>query len=381
MLIAPLLHKKFPPLQLGTVSIWPPVMVAPMAGITDVAFRQLCHEFGSSLCVSEMVSANLLVAGNSTTHQMVRFFPEERIRSVQLYTTRPEALAAAVHILREEYGVHHIDLNFGCPMPKITRKGGGAALPLHRRRFPALLEAAVGAAGNVPVTLKIRLGLDEQLQYFPSVVALAREVGIAGVTLHARTVAQFYGENARWDAICRAVEEARGLPIIGNGDVWTAEHARQLLWQTGCQGVAIGRAILGRPFLLKHIQALFQGEALPQYPTLREVATIARRHLELMLRYYPEIVAVRRFRKHLKWYFQGFTIGEHRLPHLLQIPYANELDAQLRAITEAEPYPLTTIWAPRGKSGRIPRLVLPESYRQQLLSGEFAVTDEAGSGG
>ncbi len=381
MTISPIPPKLPPALVLGSLRIQPPVVLAPMAGITDVAFRQLVSEFGGGLLVGEMISADLLAKGNKNTRQMVRFFKGEIIRSVQLYTTNPTALRLAIGILKEEFGVHHIDLNFGCPVPKVTRKGGGAALPLHRTRFPELLETAVAAAGKIPVTIKIRLGLDDALPYFLPIARLAQASGIAGVTVHARTAVQFYSGAAQWDAIQRVVTALPQFPIIGNGDIWTAQHAAQMIQQTGCAGVGIGRAVLGRPFLFRDLTALFEGKILPSYPTFREVARMARRHLELMGSYYPPRVAVHRIRKHFKWYFQGFKEGQHWIPRLLRVEDMMELDRLLKQMTSSEPYPISEIWAPRGKSGRRPKIILPENYRQQLKAGQFVIEEVYGSGG
>ncbi len=368
-------------LAIGPLRITPPVVLAPMAGITDVAFRQLVREFGGGLFIGEMISAELLAAGDPVTRSMVRFFPGEAIRSVQLYATQPQALRYAITILRSEFGVHHIDLNFGCPVPKITRKGGGAALPLHRELFPRLLEAAVSAAAGIPITIKIRMGLDAAFQYYLDIAQMAHTFGIHALTLHARTADQFYAGEARWDAIRRVVQAVPELPIIGNGDVWTAEHALSMLQQTGCAGVGIGRAVLGRPFLFARFNALFSGRVLPPYPVLREVAAIARRHLELMVQYYPEAVAVRRLRKHWKWYFQGFQDARQWMSQLLQAERAKEVEDLLRKMNSLEPYPLTEIWMPRGKRGKQPKVVLPESLRRRLATGRFDITPVTGSGG
>ncbi len=372
----------FQPLRIGNLVIWPPVVLAPMAGVTDVAFRHLVSEFGKGLLVSEMVSASLLTQGNQATRNMVQFFPGEAIRSVQLYGTKPEDVYSAIVILKKEFGIHHLDLNFGCPMPKVTRKGGGAALPLHATLFPAILDAAVTAAGDIPVTIKIRMGLDDDWLYGQEVAELAVQKKIAAITLHARTAAQFYGGTASWKAIRELVEQFPNLTVVGNGDIWTAQHAIQMLIQTGCQGVGIGRAILGRPFLFRHLKQVFSGQLEPRYPDLKSVAAIARRHMELMVHYFPEKLAIRRFRKHLKWYFQGFSPAVQRqVHHLLQLEEAIAVERGLQAMKSMEPYPMVEIWSPRGRSRQQSRVVLPTEYRQRLASGDFVVQEVTVAGG
>ncbi|MPZ74186.1 MAG: tRNA dihydrouridine synthase DusB [Nitriliruptorales bacterium] len=350
-------------LMFGHLTIDPPVVLAPMAGVTDAPFRVVCGEQGAGLFVSEMVTARGLVEGNEKSLEMTRHHPAERVRSLQLYGSDPAVMGDAVRRLVAEDAADHVDLNFGCPVPKVTRNGGGAALPFKRRLFAQVVAAAVGAAGEIPVTVKMRLGLDDDRLTYLDAGRIAADQGAAAVALHARTAIQGYAGAARWEAIARLVDAVPGTPVLGNGDIWRAEDAVAMVAATGCAGVVIGRGCLGRPWLFADLARIFNGEGPLGPPDLGEVVAIARRHLELSLAWYrDEPSAVRRFRKHLRWYLQGYPVGHdaHRRAGLAEteaqvLSLLDDVDPALRVVGSA-------VDAPRGRTDAMSRLVLPQGW-------------------
>ena len=350
-------------LSIGPLRLDPPVVLAPMAGVTDAPFRVVCAEQGGGLFVSEMVTARGLIEGNAKSDEMTRHHPAERYRSLQLYGSDPAAMGAAVRRLVGEDRVDHIDLNFGCPVPKVTRNGGGAALPFKRRLYAAVVGAAVQAAGKVPVTVKMRMGLDDDRLTYLEAGRIAEAQGAAAVALHARTAIQGYAGEARWEAITRLKEAVLSVPVLGNGDIWAAADATAMRDATGCDGVVIGRGCLGRPWLFADLARVFGGEAPLGPPPLGDVAAIARRHLALSLAWYTDdVAAVRRFRKHLRWYLQGYPVGHdlHRRAGLADTPADVEqvlgsVDPDLQVVSSA-------VAAPRGRTGAMSRLVLPDGW-------------------
>ena len=351
-------------LSIGPLRIDPPVVLAPMAGVTDAPFRVVCAEQGGGLFVSEMVTARGLVEGNARTDEMTRHHPAERYRSLQLYGSDPVAMGAAVRTLAEAGRVDHIDLNFGCPVPKVTRNGGGAALPFKRRLYAAVVGAAVAAAGTVPVTVKMRMGLDDERLTYLEAGRIAEDLGAAAIALHARTAIQGYAGTAKWEAIARLKDAVHSVPVLGNGDIWAASDAIAMRDASGCDGVVIGRGCLGRPWLFADLARAFAGQAPQGPPALGEVVTMARRHLDLSLDWYggDEVGAVRRFRKHLRWYLQGYPVGGdlHRRAGLAETAadvrgILDDVNPDLRVVPEA-------VAAPRGRMGAMPRLVLPDGW-------------------
>ncbi|HEX9259340.1 MAG TPA: tRNA dihydrouridine synthase DusB, partial [Acidimicrobiales bacterium] len=240
-------------LRIGSLTVDPPVVLAPMAGVTNAPFRALCRRFGAGLYVSEMVLAAAVVHGNAKTARMTSFAPDESPRSIQLYGTDPDVVAAAASRLVDEAGVDHIDLNFGCPMPKVTRRGGGAAVPAKPRLLRRIVAAAVRAAGPVPVTMKFRVGLHEGLTTYVEAGRIGEGEGCAAVALHARTAEQCYSGRASWRAIASLKEAVTTIPVLGNGDIWVADDALAMLAATGADGVVVGRGCLGRPWLFRDL--------------------------------------------------------------------------------------------------------------------------------
>ena len=326
-------------LRIGSLTVDPPVVLAPMAGVTNTAFRRLCRSYGAGLYVSEMVTARALVEGNARTMRMVQFAADERPRSVQLYGVDPATMEAAVERLVDEVGVDHIDLNFGCPAAKVTRKGGGAALPVHRVLFRSIVAAAVRAAGTVPVTVKLRLGVDGDHVTYLDAGTIAEDEGAAAVSLHARTAEQLYAGDADWESIAALKERVRTIPVLGNGDIWEASDALRMVEATGCDGVVVGRGCLGRPWLFRDLAAAFAGAPAPGAPDLGDVMATMRRHLALLVDLLGEEPAARDFRKHTGWYLTGFAVGSDRRRRLAMISSVAELDQLLADLDPATPFP------------------------------------------
>lgn len=351
------------PLVLGGLAVDPPVVLAPMAGVTNVAFRSLCREQGAGLYVCEMITSRGLVERDETTIAMLQFDPAEDVRSVQLYGVDPAIMARAARILCEEHGVSHIDLNFGCPVPKVTRKGGGAVLPWKRRLLGAILEATVAAAApfGVPVTMKTRKGIDDDHLTFVEAGRIAQDSGCAAIALHGRTAAQHYSGQADWDAIGELVA-AVDIPVLGNGDIWEASDALQMVDATGCAGVVVGRGCLGRPWLFRDLAAAFAGRPAPPLPTLGEVAAMMRRHAELLVLHLGEERGCKEFRKHISWYLKGFRAGGELRQSLGLVDTLATLDLLLARLDPVEPFPVEELGTPRGRQGSPRRVALPEGW-------------------
>jgi len=352
-------------LRLGSLEVTPPVVLAPMAGVTNAAFRRLCSEQGAGLYVCEMITSRGIVEGDRTSLSMLVFDEAERIRSVQVYGVDPVYVAKAVEILCGDHGIGHVDLNFGCPVPKVTRKGGGAALPWKRRLLADILRAAVTAAQpyGVPVTMKTRKGIDDEHETYVEAGRIAQESGIAAIALHARTAAQHYSGSADWGAIAELVASV-DIPVLGNGDIWEASDAVRMVELTGCAGVVVGRGCLGRPWLFRDLAAAFAaaGERTPALPSLGEVAAVMRRHAELLVEHVGEERGCIEFRKHIAWYLKGFRAGGHIRARLGMVSSLADLDALLADLDPAEPYPTSELGAPRGRQGSPRRVAVPDGW-------------------
>ena len=350
--------------QLGPLELAVPVVLAPMAGITNAAYRRLCAEQGAGLYVCEMITSRGLVEGDETTRRMLVFDERETVRSVQLYGTDPAYVGKATEILCSDYGVAHVDLNFGCPVPKVTRKGGGAALPWKRRLLGEILQAAVAAGERhgVPVTMKTRKGIDEDHLTYLDAGRLAQESGCAAIALHGRTAIQGYSGQADWDAIARLVDHV-DIPVLGNGDIWEAADALRMVEQTGAAGVVVGRGCLGRPWLFRDLAAAFAGAPVAPYPRLGEVVRMMRRHAELLVEHMGAERGCKEFRKHVTWYLKGFPAGGDLRRELALVSTLEELDAGLARLDPDAPFPVAELGTPRGRQGG-PRkgVALPEGW-------------------
>lgn len=352
------------PLKFGSLTVDTPVVLAPMAGVTNAAFRRLCAEQGAGLYVCEMITSRGLVEGDQHTKDMLVFDEAETVRSVQLYGTDPVYVGKATEILCADYGVAHVDLNFGCPVPKVTRKGGGGALPYKRGLLGEILEHAVRAAEpyDVPVTMKTRKGIDDAHLTYMDAGRIAQESGAAAIALHGRTVAQAYSGTADWDAIAELAASVE-IPVLGNGDIWEAADAIRMVEETGIDGVVIGRGCLGRPWLFRDLAAAFAGETVNVLPNLGEVTDIMRRHAELLCEHMGEERGCKEIRKHIAWYLKGFSAGGELRRTLGLVNSLQDLDEMLSKLDRNEPFPSSQLGAPRGRQGA-PRdkVVLPEGW-------------------
>ena len=361
-----------PALQYGKLAIATPVVLAPMAGITNTAFRRLCREFGGGLYVSEMVTSRALVERTEESLRLVGHHESEDIRSVQLYGVDPKTIAEAVTMLVAEDRADHIDLNFGCPVPKVTRKGGGAALPWKSDLFSAIVNSAVKAAGDVPLTVKMRKGIDaEHLTYLDAGKA-ARDAGVTAIALHGRTANDHYSGNADWGSIATLREALPDVQILGNGDIWSAGDAIRMMRETGVDGVVVGRGCLGRPWLFGDLQAAFdefqrdpnsQAAIDPIQPTLGEVGQAFKRHTQLLVEFFEnETHACRDIRKHVAWYFKGYPVGGEFRAALAQVQSLDHMDEILATLDQDAPYPGAEAEGPRGRLGGAKVCSLPENW-------------------
>ena len=353
-------------LRIGPHTASMPVVLAPMAGITNQAFRALCRQFGpGGVYVSEMVTSRALLERTPESMRLIRHDPDERPRSVQLYGVDPATVGAAVRMLVDEDRADHVDLNFGCPVAKVTRKGGGAALPVHRALFREIVRAAVGGAGNVPVPVKLRIGIDDGLATFLDAGRIARDEGAAAVALHARTAGQHYSGRADWGAIAELRAALPDVPVLGNGDIWQAADALRMVAETGCDGVVVGRGCLGRPWLFGDLALAFAGRAVPPAPPLATVAEVLRRHAHLLAAWLTEPVAARDVRKHVGWYLQGYPVGGDVRRRLTRAGTIAELDDALGVLAAEHP-DLTVVdgadGRPRGKSSGPIAVALPDGW-------------------
>ncbi|TVR37024.1 MAG: tRNA dihydrouridine synthase DusB [Nitriliruptor sp.] len=355
-----------PPLALGGLEVWPPVVLAPMAGVTNSSFRTLCRRYGDGLYVSEMVGARGLVEGDRTSALKASFAPDEDPRSIQLYAIRPQDAAAATDLLvnADEQPVQHIDLNFGCPAPKVTRHGGGAALPWHTGLYASIVDAAVKNAGEVPVTVKLRLGIDDDHLTYLEAARIAEDLGVAAVALHARTAEQRYGPPSDWTTIARLVEHV-DLPVLGNGDIWEAADALRMVEQTGCAGVVVGRGCLGRPWLFRDLQAAFAGRPIPEAPNLGQIADLLLEHAQLLVAAVGATTGLRELRKHTSWYLQGFPVGKALRRSLNQVSSLDELQDLLADVDRNVPFDESLRRQPRGHTTRPKRVTLPTGWLEQ----------------
>ena len=351
-------------LSIGRLDVDPPVVLAPMAGVTNAAFRHLCRGHGGGLFVSEMVMARALLETNERTMRMVSFGAEETPRSVQLYTVDPKVTSAAVHRLVQEVGVDHVDLNFGCPAAKVTRKGGGAALPVHRLLLRDIVAAAVGAAGAVPVTVKLRIGVDDRTPTHLDAGRIAEAEGAAAVLLHARTAEQLYSGPADWGAIGELKQAVTSVPVLGNGDIWEAADALAMMAATGCDGVVVGRGCLGRPWLFRDLADAFAGRPPQHPPHLGEVVDTMLRHARLLCDHRDERSGIRDFRKHVSWYLAGFPLGGDLRHRLAQVSSLAELAELLGALDPSLPFPAHALRQPRGHTNGPRPVALPHRWRE-----------------
>ncbi|MCE7482365.1 tRNA dihydrouridine synthase DusB [Microbacterium profundi] len=350
-------------LRIGPIDLDVPVVLAPMAGITNTAFRLLCREYGAGLYVSEMITSRALVERNDTTMRLIRHHESETPRSIQLYGVDPKTIAEAVRIIVAEDHADHIDLNFGCPVPKVTRKGGGAALPWKTGLFAEIVDQAVKAAGDIPLTVKMRKGIDADHLTFLDAGRAAEDAGAAAVALHARTASEFYSGHADWNAIGELKQAVTSIPVLGNGDIWSADDAVRMMAETDCDGVVVGRGCLGRPWLFGDLAAAFGAESRPVDATLGFVADAFRRHAQLLVEFLEdEDHGCRDIRKHVAWYFKGYPVGSDVRTGLATAQSLAHIDDLLGQLDRDAPYPGADAEGQRGRAGRPKRPALPDKW-------------------
>ncbi|WP_336250540.1 tRNA dihydrouridine synthase DusB [Stomatohabitans albus] len=369
-----------------TLSVPVAVVLAPMAGVTNPPFRRLCREYGGGLFTSEMVGARSLLEtwarldkdksiseGKERVLLRASFDPDEPVRSLQLYGTDPSSMHDAVARLVADGHVDHIDLNMGCPAIKVTRHGGGAALPWKLDHAIAIIDAAVRGADGVPVTVKSRLGIDDDHLYAYDLAVGAAQVGAAGFTLHARTAEQAYSGHAYWQAIGELVRDVPTIPILGNGDIFSGYDAREMAAQTGCAGVVVGRGCLGRPWLFRDIEAALNHQSIPAPPTLGDVCTMIIRHTELLVEYLGMRSGCLEIRKHTGWYLQGFPVGGQLRKRLHHVEHIDEVRAALADLPADLPMPPEAAHMKRGHTHGPKPVRLPQGWMDsRQMDGELA---------
>ncbi|MBZ2195261.1 tRNA dihydrouridine synthase DusB [Occultella gossypii] len=392
-------------LRIGPIEVGTPVILAPMAGVTNAPFRTLCRDAAAGalpperaaelegnlapvgLYVAEMVTSRALVERTPESMRIISHDEGEGVRSVQLYGVDPATVRAATRMLVTEDRADHIDLNFGCPVPKVTRKGGGAVLPWKSELFTAIVSAAVEATAgsDVPVTIKMRMGIDADHLTYLDAGRRAQDAGVAAVALHARTAADYYSGTAHWDAIAALKEAVTDVPVLGNGDIWSAEDALAMVAHTGCDGVVVGRGCQGRPWLFADLVSAFAGSDARIQPGLGEVASVIRRHADLMVAHFgEELKALRELRKHMSWYLKGYVVGGEARAALGMVSTLDELDERLGALELAQPYPGEGAEGPRGRAGtpKVPHVpqgwldsrAIDAGLREMLAEAELSVS-------
>ena len=380
--VSPATEGEFRPLELGPLKVWPPVVLAPMAGVTNYPFRAMCRDFGAGLYVSEMITARALVERNAKTFKLADFGPDEAPRSLQLYGAHPRYLGEAARILVEEGRVDHIDMNFGCPVRKVTSKGGGSAIPVKPNLLRRLVRAVVQASGDVPVTIKVRLGIDEDLMSFRDSGRIAEDEGCAAIGLHARTAEQLYDGEARWEGIAE-LKSLVSIPVLGNGDIWEAQDALRMMRETGCDGVIVGRGCLGRPWLFRDLADVFAGRAPGTPPLFGEVVDVMLEHARRLCDWVGERRGILMMRKFTTWYTKGFPHSAPLRGRLIRVKTLAELEEAVRDVDRELRFPPKAMRVRRGKSSGRQRVTLPEGYLDDLEDDTppGVDADDGGSGG
>lgn len=359
------------PLHLGPLTIDVPVVLAPMAGVTNKSFRKLCREYGGGLYVTEMVTARALVERRPESLRIIHHDPDETPRSIQIYGVDAVNVGKAVRMVVQEDRADHIDLNFGCPVPKVTKRGGGSALPWKTDLFRAIVSTAVREAGDIPVTVKMRIGIDDEHQTYLDAGRMARDEGVAAVALHGRTLEQHYSGTANWDAIARLREALPDIPVLGNGDIFSAEDAVRMVEHTGVDGVVVGRGCQGRPWLFGDLQAAFEGSPRRFRPGVRKVADTVYRHAELLTEEFgDEAKGCREIRKHVSWYFKGYPVGGELRAKMAQVPDLAALRELLDQLDLDAPYPGADVEGPRGRAGSPKKPHLPDGWLSSRILGD-----------
>lgn len=360
------------PVDLGKIHIATPVVLSPMAGITNWPFRVICREYGpDGLYVAEMITARALVARNPKALRLCRFAPNEKVRSLQLYGVDPSIVELAARIVVDENMADHVDLNFGCPVPKVTRRGGGSALPWKTDLLQEILHRVVSVCdpAGIPVTAKFRVGIDENHETFMQAGHIAQEEGCAAVTLHARTTAEYYGGHSDWSRIAELVD-ALDIPVFGNGDIWGADDALAMFKETGCAGVAIGRGCQGRPWIFADIRSACNGSSDRVNPSLGQVCKVILKHLELLVEFYDgdERMAVHDLRKHIAWYLKGFPVGGGTRKSFMECESIEDVQRNIDALDSSLKLPEQVLDTPRGRVRFAKKVHLPYGWLDSRIT-------------
>ena len=365
-------------LRLGSFVPAAPVVLAPMAGVTNQPFRALCRRFGPGLVyVNEMVLATALVHGNAKTDRMVTFGPDEQPRSLQLYGSDPAMTGRAVRRVCDAGIVDHLDLNFGCPAAKVTRKGGGGAVPARPALLRAIVREAVSAATpyGVPVTAKFRLGLHDGLLTHLRAGEVCEGEGVVAIALHARTVQQHYAGEARWEAIGQLKAHVTSIPVLGNGDIWEATDAVAMMRATGCDGVVVGRGCLGRPWLFGDLVDALSGRPVTGPRPLGVAADVMVEHARSLVHHHgDERTALRAFRKHTSWYLTGFPVGGEVRRCFAQVSSLAELEDLVAGLDRATTVVPGGERIRRGHTNGPIRVALPDGFLDDVDALEHDVT-------
>jgi nifR3 family TIM-barrel protein len=317
-------------MKIGNTELLSGAALAPMAGVADRAFRELCVSFGAVWCVGEMVSSKGLIMHDRKSAQLLTVSAEERPMAVQLFGCEPLLIAQAAEQALA-FSPEAIDINMGCPAPKINSNGGGAVLMKNPALCGEITKAAVSAAGGTPVTVKIRKGWDDSSVNAVEVAKICEDAGAAAVTVHGRTRMQMYAPKADWEII-GAVKRAVSIPVIGNGDITSAQEAARMLEQTNCDGVMIGRAALGNPWIFSQVSAFLSHERVIPEVGLFEKMRVMHKHISLLCEYKGEYVGMREARKHTAYYMRGLS-GAARLRVMCgKLTYLSDLGSLIEAV-------------------------------------------------
>ena len=292
-------------MNIGKLHIKTPILLAPMAGVTDYPFRVLCKEQGAGVVYSEFVSAHGIIRENSKTLKMIKFSDFERPIGIQIFGDTPQVMHKAAKNISEKFSPDIIDINYGCPVPKITRKGAGSAALKDLCLMDDISAAVVDAVPSIPVTVKMRAGWDKSSLVIPEAGMRLEKLGIKAITLHPRTTKQSYTGNADWKLI-KLLKESISIPVIGNGDVKTAQDVLEMMKQTGCDGVMVGRAALGNPWFFNEAVSLFHEGRSSSTPSINQRIIGCKKHFDHMLLWHGEKAGTNLMRKHFGWYIRGF---------------------------------------------------------------------------